>query len=69
MPPDRDALIRPVGAVLAEGHDDCSEGRRYLGLDALAGLRPVTDHVTGLARHRACTSPGLHVTGLARHRT
>jgi transposase-like protein len=37
--PDRDALIRLVGAVLAEQHDEWTEGRRYLGLDVLARSR------------------------------
>jgi len=37
--PGRDALIRLVGAVLAEQHDEWTEGRRYLGLDVLARSR------------------------------
>jgi transposase-like protein len=37
--PDRDSLIRLVGAVLAEQHDEWAEGRRYLGLDVLARSR------------------------------
>ena len=34
--PDRASIIRLVGAVLAERHDEWAEGRRYLGLDVLA---------------------------------
>jgi transposase-like protein len=34
--PDRTSLIRLVGTVLAEQHDEWTEGRRYLGLDVLA---------------------------------
>jgi putative transposase len=37
--PGRDSLVRLVGAVLAEQHDEWAEGRRYLGLDILARSR------------------------------
>ena len=39
--PDRNSLIRLVGAVLAEQHDEWAEGRRYLGLDILARSRVI----------------------------
>jgi putative transposase len=37
--PDRRALIRLVGAVLAERHHEWTEMRRYIGLDILAKSR------------------------------
>ena len=37
--PDRNSLIRLVGAVLAEQHDEWAEGRRYLGIDVLTRSR------------------------------
>jgi putative transposase len=37
--PDRNAINRLVGAVLAEQHDEWAEGRRYLGIDVLARSR------------------------------
>ena len=39
--PNRDSLIRLIGAVLAEQHDEWSEGRRYMNLDALAAARNI----------------------------
>ena len=37
--PNRTAIVRLVGAVLAEQTDEWAEGRRYLGLDVLARCR------------------------------
>src|SRR5215218_7924468 len=37
--PDRAALVRLVGAVLAEQHDEWTEMRRYIGLDILTRSR------------------------------
>jgi putative transposase len=43
--PDRGSIIRLVGAVLAEQHDEWAEGRRYLGLDVLTRSQAVaTNH-------------------------
>jgi putative transposase len=39
--PDRNSIIRLVGAVLAEQHDEWADGRRYLGLEVLGRSRLV----------------------------
>jgi putative transposase len=64
--PDRDALIRLVGAVLAEQHDEWTEGRRYLGLDVLSRSRltVITEPETGdtgspATEPKEVTDPGI----------
>jgi hypothetical protein len=37
--PRPDHIIRLVGAVLAEQHDESADGRRYLGLEVLGRSR------------------------------
>jgi putative transposase len=41
--PERASIIRLVGAVLAEQHDEWAEARRYLGLDVLAKSQTIAN--------------------------
>jgi transposase-like protein len=58
--PDRQALIRLVGAVLAEQHDEWVEQRRYLGLDVLAKSRMrLVDHGDPTTGQEEVTLPAI----------
>jgi len=51
--PGRDAIIRLVGAVLAEQNDEWTEARRHMGPEILAACQkaahnPGTDSETGV---------------------
>jgi hypothetical protein len=66
--PDRTALVRLVGAVLAEQHNQWAEGRPYLGLDVLARSRmaPISNPDTNTeseALHRPHSPPRVHQPG------
>jgi transposase-like protein len=44
--PDRDAIIRLVGAVLMEQNDEWTEARRYMGVEILAKVDTLTSPAT-----------------------
>ena len=58
--PDRTSIIRLVGAVLAEQHDEWIEGRRYFGLDVLNRSRAtLTATDVNNSQQEATTTPEL----------
>ena len=59
--PDRASIIRLVGAVLAEQHDEWIEGRRYLGLDVLTRARAALATAEQPAEQQTATTPALTV--------
>jgi len=54
--PNRDALIRLVGAVIAELHDEWTEMRRYIGLEVLAKSRAALIQTTTTAEEVTLTA-------------
>jgi transposase-like protein len=54
--PDRGSIIRLVGAVLAEQHDEWAEGRRYLGLDILTRSQTTPEETTTQPTLQALTA-------------
>lgn len=64
---DRDALLRPVGAALAEQHDDWAESRRYPDPDVLSKSCAEKTSPTGTGRYPRGTDRLSHCHGAHKH--
>jgi transposase-like protein len=62
--PGRDAIIRLVGAVLAEQNDEWTEARRYMGLDILAACRKAGQEETITGVQDNATETGLTIEAI-----
>ena len=60
--PTHASVVRLVGAVLAEQHDEWQAGRRYMSVDSLAQLLPATADAAGASTGALPIAPLLEVS-------